>query len=68
MFAYPDRRGDIPRHILDELIGRLPHLEHDESEHVCYGTVLSREQYLLRRQRPRLRGRTTRAARPHDEA
>jgi len=46
MFAYPDRRGDIPRHVIDELTGRLKHLEADEREHVCYGTVLSREQYL----------------------
>jgi len=46
-FAYPDRRDDVPRHVIDELIGRLLHLEPDEREHVCYGTVLSREQYLF---------------------
>jgi hypothetical protein len=45
LFAYPDRRGDVPRHVLDELTGRLRHLEPD-SEHVCYGTLLSREQYI----------------------
>ena len=46
LFAYPDRRGDVPRHVIDELSGRLRHLEADEREHVCYGPVLSREQYL----------------------
>jgi hypothetical protein len=46
VFAYPDRRGDVPRHVLDELGGRLRHLEPDERDHVCYGTLLSREQYL----------------------
>ena len=46
-FAYPDRRGDIPRHVLDELAERLRRLETDEGEHVCHGTILSREQYLF---------------------
>jgi hypothetical protein len=46
-FAYPDRRGDVPRHVLDELAERLRRLETDEGEHVCYGTILSREQYLF---------------------
>jgi len=45
-FAYPDRRADIPRRIIDELSGRLSRLEQHDGEHVCYGTVLSREQYL----------------------
>jgi hypothetical protein len=46
MFAYPDRRGDIPRRIIDEMSDRLRHLEPREHEHVCHGTLLSREQYL----------------------
>jgi hypothetical protein len=46
LFAYPDRRGDVPRHVLDELTARLRHLEPQEGEHVCHGTLLSREQYL----------------------
>ena len=46
-FAYPDRRDDIPRHVLDELIERLRRLDTNEGEHVCYGTILSREQYLF---------------------
>lgn len=45
-FAYPDRRGDIPRHLLDELTERLRRLDTDEGDHVCNGTILSREQYL----------------------
>ena len=47
LFAYPDRRGDIPRHVLDELSERLRRLPADETDHVCYGTLLSREQYLF---------------------
>ena len=46
-FAYPDRRSDIPRHVLDELSERLRRLPADDAEHVCYGTLLSREQYLF---------------------
>ena len=45
-FAYPDRRGDIPRRVIEELSGRLSRLEQHDAEHVCYGTILSREQYL----------------------
>lgn len=46
MFAYPDRRGDVPRRIVDELSERLRRLEPDERDHVCHGTLVSREQYL----------------------
>jgi hypothetical protein len=46
MFSYPDRRGDVPRHVIDQLSGRLRHLEADDREQVCNGTLLSREQYL----------------------
>jgi hypothetical protein len=46
MFAYPDRRSDVPRRVIDELTGRVQRLDQDGSEHVCYGTLLSREQYL----------------------
>ena len=46
MFAYPDRRGDIPRRVVDELSRRLRTLAPQEHEQVCYGTLLSREQYL----------------------
>jgi hypothetical protein len=46
MFAYPDRRSDIPRRVIDELSDRLRQLAPHDSEHVCHGTLLSREQYL----------------------
>jgi hypothetical protein len=45
-FVYPDKRQNVPNWVLDELIRRLmvsrPNLQND----VCYGTLLSREQYL----------------------
>jgi hypothetical protein len=47
-FAYPDEAHHVPRWVMRELAERL---ESDEtrpppSEHVCKGTLLSREQYL----------------------
>ena len=45
-FVYPDKRQNVPQWVMDELIRRLsisrPNLQSD----VCYGTLLSREQYL----------------------
>jgi hypothetical protein len=45
-FIYPDKRQNIPAWVMEELIRRLsvsrPNLLND----VCYGTLLSREQYL----------------------
>jgi hypothetical protein len=45
-FVYPDKRQNIPNWVMEELIRRLsvsrPNLQSD----VCYGTFLSREQYL----------------------
>ena len=45
-FVYPDRRQNVPAWVTEELIRRLtvsrPNLQND----VCYGTLLSREQYL----------------------
>jgi hypothetical protein len=45
-FVYPDRRQNIPEWVMIELLRRLgvsrPNLQND----VCYGTLLSREQYL----------------------
>lgn len=44
-FVYPDKRQNIPTWVMDELLRRLsvsrPNLQSD----VCYGTMLSREQY-----------------------
>ncbi len=45
-FIYPDKRQNVPAWVMDELVRRLsvsrPNLQND----VCYGTLLSREQYL----------------------
>lgn len=45
-FTYPDKRQNIPTWVMEELTRRLsvsrPNLQSD----VCYGTLLSREQYL----------------------
>ena len=45
-FVYPDKRQNMPAWVMDELLRRLavsrPNLQND----VCYGTLLSREQYL----------------------
>jgi aminoglycoside-2''-adenylyltransferase len=45
-FVYPDRRQNIPAWVMEELIRRLnasrPNLQND----TCYGSLLSREQYL----------------------
>jgi hypothetical protein len=45
-FVYPDKRQNVPAWVMDELVRRLtvsrPNLQND----ICYGTLLSREQYL----------------------
>ncbi len=45
-FVYPDKRQNVPQWVMAELLRRLgvsrPNLQND----VCYGTLLSREQYL----------------------
>jgi len=45
-FVYPDKRQNIPTWVMDELLRRLsvsrPNLQND----ICYGTLVSREQYL----------------------
>jgi len=45
-FVYPDKRQNVPIWVMEELTRRLsvsrPNLQND----VCYGTILSREQYL----------------------
>ncbi|HKB09222.1 MAG TPA: hypothetical protein VKD69_01165 [Vicinamibacterales bacterium] len=45
-FVYPDKRQNIPSWVMDELLRRLtvsrPNLQND----ICYGTMVSREQYL----------------------
>src|SRR5713101_7721883 len=45
-FVYPDKRQNVPPWVMEELLRRLgvsrPNLQND----ACYGTLLSREQYL----------------------
>jgi len=45
-FVYPDKRQNVPAWVMDELLRRLgvsrPNLQSD----ICYGTLVSREQYL----------------------
>jgi hypothetical protein len=45
-FVYPDKRQNIPTWVMDELLRRLsvsrPNLQND----ICYGPLVSREQYL----------------------
>ncbi|HEX6818965.1 MAG TPA: hypothetical protein VF120_11365 [Ktedonobacterales bacterium] len=48
-FVYPEERDLIPRAVLDDLLARLA-VEHHETSpqtHICRGTLLSREQYLV---------------------
>jgi hypothetical protein len=46
-FAYPDRRSDIPDYVMTELTARLAVQRPDPENPVCFGTLLSREQYLF---------------------
>jgi len=45
-YVYPDRRDRIPSFVTDELLRRLAEDRTDPDDRVCYGTMLSREQYL----------------------
>jgi hypothetical protein len=45
-YAYPDRRQDVPRRILDDLLVSLHAQQAEPDNHVCSGTLLSRQQYL----------------------
>lgn len=48
-FAYPDERDTIPRAVMDDLLARLA-AEREEPpphDHICRGTLLSRQQYLV---------------------
>ena len=48
-YVYPSRRGNIPRWVMHELAGRMAAdlQEADTDEKICFGTILSRQQYLL---------------------
>jgi hypothetical protein len=45
-FVYPDKRQIIPEWVMEELIRRLAASRPNPANDVCYGTLLSREQYL----------------------
>jgi len=45
-FVYPDRWQSIPGWVTDELVRRLREGPDNADAGVCYGTLLSREQYL----------------------
>jgi hypothetical protein len=46
-FVYPDQRQQVPSWVLSELLLRLDGEGPEPSAQVCYGTLLSREQYLV---------------------
>ncbi len=48
-YIYPSERARIPRWVMDNLLGRLrDELESPQpEERICYGTVISRAQYLI---------------------
>jgi hypothetical protein len=45
-FVYPDKRHNVPAWVTDELMRRLSVSRTNLNNDVCYGTLLSREQYL----------------------
>jgi putative nucleotidyltransferase-like protein len=45
-FVYPDRRQNIPNWVSEELLRRLSVSRPNPQNDICYGTLLSREQYL----------------------
>jgi catechol 2,3-dioxygenase-like lactoylglutathione lyase family enzyme len=47
-FAYPSHRSQVPAWVIEELTGKLldETKQPDADEKVCYGTIISRQQYL----------------------
>jgi hypothetical protein len=45
-FVYPDKRQLVPAWVMDELVRRLAASRPNSNSDICYGTLLSREQYL----------------------
>lgn len=48
-YVYPSRRSNVPVWVLEELNARLAKesAQPDSEEKICYGTIISRQQYLL---------------------
>ena len=44
-FAYPDQRASIPSGVIRGLLARAADQHPEPDNHICYGTLLSREQY-----------------------
>jgi hypothetical protein len=45
-FAYPDQRDCVPQGVMQDLMQRLNGQREEPGHRVCYGTLLSREQFL----------------------
>ena len=45
-FVYPDRRDCVPPAVVDALTKRLAEQKQEPANRACFGTLLSREQYL----------------------
>ena len=45
-FVYPSDREQVPGWLMDELTERMRSEHHNAEEKVCYGTIISRQQYL----------------------
>ena len=45
-FVYPDKRQNVPAWVMEELLRRMAVSRPNAQNDVCYGTLLSREQYL----------------------
>jgi hypothetical protein len=48
-YIYPGERDRVPGAVMEELLNRLRQERNDQAptEHLCQGTLLSREQYLI---------------------
>ncbi|HET9417902.1 MAG TPA: nucleotidyltransferase [Chthoniobacterales bacterium] len=46
-YIYPNERGRIPKHVMEELVQRFPNEAKPLAERICRGTLLSRAQYLI---------------------
>lgn len=46
-FVYPRERDAVPSWVLDHLLARMSDEREREDSPICYGTLLSREQYLV---------------------
>jgi hypothetical protein len=45
-FVYPDQRDAVPAAVVTDLVDRFTHQSANPENRVCFGTLLSREQYL----------------------